>query len=618
MASLKERYDRKQRRKKFTEENWIKSGGLIGPGSSGLLPPKKGSQKEKPLSFSEKVTKYQKEAISSGRSTKTIGQAHTAFEKGYLGGQEYLDYLRGDQPKKESEVTKVKRKFTSPGDMEATLNQEQKVKLQTADAPPVRGQAPTVAPPTQGGDFAANMNQFMERFSVPEAPDYTDMLSALEERYDVQSYENELAELDREAENVAADLRSTADAQRGRGLGISVVEGRISEAERQARERLDYITRTRSYVADQLNSRYKMIDQFMKYGQQDYQNAVQSYQMQFNGAMKMMQMQQDYMQGQQNMYFKQRQLEMAEDENEMKKMQFAQKINTRQTNEARANLQVMYNMMGEGQVRPEDLSVQEATYIAKLELQSGFPPGFFSNIQTEMGDQYKMIGQGNKRVDVNGKEYYDMIMMDNQTGELVKNTVELGTNYYELARIKEQEAKAQKTAVEAGIKQEELKNLPYEKQLELMKGEAEVKSKYSTIQRNEYLNDQTRAMIEARGIDIQKKKLDMEIAAKTAPLEVAQAEAELESTISSTLRAEQEASEMTQEEQIQSAMGKVSKALQKSIEFKKKKNEGLVGPTRPEDLNKPRPEDYQEAKQLWQQQGLPLEKFEEEFGYLQP
>jgi hypothetical protein len=109
--------------------------------------------------------------------------------------------------------------------------------------------------------------------------------------------------------------------------------------------------RTKSVITDELNTKYNIISTLVNYKGLDYQDAVTSYDKEFN-----------------------------------RNLQIYDIISTKQDKAetaARANLQIYTNAVINGNIDYNGLSADEKLMIQKLEIQSGLPAGFISSIKKD-------------------------------------------------------------------------------------------------------------------------------------------------------------------------------------------------------------------------------------------
>ena len=141
---------------------------------------------------------------------------------------------------------------------------------------------------------------------------------------------------------------------------MGVIQGRISEEEQAAAERLDTIGRQKSRIVDQLNTTYSLINMYMTNMGLDYQDATAQYNTEFNNNLKMY----DIITGKER---------AARSDFESDRAM------------ASANLTTYTNAIMSGNLTYSSLSSDQKSMITKLEVQSGMPVGFISGLKMDPG-----------------------------------------------------------------------------------------------------------------------------------------------------------------------------------------------------------------------------------------
>jgi LysM repeat protein len=160
-------------------------------------------------------------------------------------------------------------------------------------------------------------------------------------------------------------VRAQRGIEEGKTVPMGVISGRISEEERVANIRLDELGRQQSRITDELNTKYNVISTYMNFMGLDYQDAVNRYQTEFETNLKIY----DLIAG-------------ARKE--------ARSIYEYEQTAARANLQTYANAITTGNMSYDNLDASQKLMIQKLEVQSGLPVGFISNLQMSAKD--KLLG----------------------------------------------------------------------------------------------------------------------------------------------------------------------------------------------------------------------------------
>jgi ethanolamine utilization protein EutP (predicted NTPase) len=202
----------------------------------------------------------------------------------------------------------------------------------------------------------------------PEPISRVEEFEKLRTQYGVSELEEYLVDLKAQEEYLYAETRARTGAERGKPVPMGVISGRISEVERQQGERIDLVRRLKATAIDQLNVAYNVISTYINYMGLDYQDAVDSYNSEFQrnlsiyGAITTARGQE---------------LDVAK---------FGYQIEQDQRNLAAANLQTMVNAITAGNISYNDLPADQQSLIRKLELQAGLPVGFTSNLKMSKED----------------------------------------------------------------------------------------------------------------------------------------------------------------------------------------------------------------------------------------
>jgi len=157
-------------------------------------------------------------------------------------------------------------------------------------------------------------------------------------------------------------IRKARGIEEGKPVPMGVIAGRISEQEKVSNERIDALGRQQSRLTDDLNTKYRLVETYMKAKELNYQDAVQKYDTEYKQSLQIY----DIIQGQ-------------------KKEARSEKESERDA--AKANLAVYSNAITSGNMSYANLSSDQLLTISKLEIQSGLPVGFISNLQMSPKDR---------------------------------------------------------------------------------------------------------------------------------------------------------------------------------------------------------------------------------------
>lgn len=231
----------------------------------------------------------------------------------------------------------------------------------------------------------------------PKAPSLVDTYTNLRSTYGITDMETNLNDLRKQARDIQALNQVQFDAETGKPVAMNVIEGRVSEEQKQNNQKLKSINDSISTITDSLTQKYGVIDSLIKYTGMDYENATNEYDKKFTQNLSLM--------------------------NTVKGI-----VDTEQSREdqrkddARANLQIIYNNLNTGGASVSTLSPDEKTTITKLELQAGLPQGFYSSIVSK-NPKSDILSTTTR--DANGTKYADVILR-NADGSLSTKTITLG------------------------------------------------------------------------------------------------------------------------------------------------------------------------------------------------
>ena len=192
----------------------------------------------------------------------------------------------------------------------------------------------------------------------PETLKRADEFEKLRTTYGVADLEKSLTGIKDQIEAEFGLVRQQRGIEEGKPVPMGVIEGRISEEEKQAQVRIDALGRQQARIVDELNTKYGVINQLMNFMGLDYNDAVKRYDDEFTRNLSMY----DIIAG-------------ARKE--------ARSAFEYDQTAARANLQIYANAAISGNITYENLSPEQKLMINKLEIQSGLPTGLISSIKKD-------------------------------------------------------------------------------------------------------------------------------------------------------------------------------------------------------------------------------------------
>lgn len=301
----------------------------------------------------EQARAKQAEIKASGRDT------NKSKEYGKL--EDYIKTLKPENYSEET-VASAKKKLatstqpltpeiSSSSDLGSFLNNYQNGAFSMADSNPEKRMAEikdTLEPDT----------------GLPALLNRTESFLNLRDEYNVTSLEEQLTGLDADIEAEVALLRTQRAQERSKPVAQNVIEGRISVEERTAQERVDFLSRQKNTIVNQLNTAYKVIEQIMNFQTLDYNDAVARYESEFNRNLQVYNIFREEQKDAKDTFFKLQDI-------------------------ARSNLQIIQNSITSGNLKFDDLPDSQKTLIQKLEIQSGLPSGFTSKLQ--LSDKDKIV-----------------------------------------------------------------------------------------------------------------------------------------------------------------------------------------------------------------------------------
>jgi len=212
---------------------------------------------------------------------------------------------------------------------------------------------------------------------VPTTLDRNALTEKLRTQYGVADLEGELNTIKAEEKDIQAKLREVTGAEEGKPVALNVMAGRISEEERQARTKLDYIANQKSAVVDELTTKYNIINTYVTNAGLDYGDAVKAYEAEFDRNVKV----QNLLSG-----FRQEAWTYATDA-----IKLNEQIKQNRVDTARANLTTVANAIKEGNLNMGDLPADQKLMIQKLEIQAGLPVGIIQAMKEKVDPKADIV-----------------------------------------------------------------------------------------------------------------------------------------------------------------------------------------------------------------------------------
>ncbi len=319
---------------------------------------------------------------SGGRFPALAGQLSTGEEafvseadKSFIAAQR----IKTPQPQTSSAVT-------------PSLNDFQNQLFQAVDAPRVKERTAEeiralVTPPVR-----------------PELLDRIGMFEDLREEQGIVALEAALNDLTAQEDEIVASARQRGQAEEGKPVALGVIGGRQTEIQRQENEKLDFVQRQKARVVDQLRTANNTVSLYMNLHELNYQDASERFNADFNANLQIYN------------------LITAQEERILEQFE-------RDRNHAKSNLQVYANAITNGNLSYSNLPVDQQLAINKMEVQSGLPVGFISDLRLSPKDSILYMNEKTGEALVIGE---DGNMQIQQTG--FRGSVGTGTKETESER----------------------------------------------------------------------------------------------------------------------------------------------------------------------------------------
>jgi hypothetical protein len=235
--------------------------------------------------------------------------------------------------------------------------------------------------------------------TAPAAPSFSADYEALRGTYGIADLEKRSVDLQAQQDAIIAETKTLTDAERGSSISAGTATGRIGEINRVQQEKLDAVVRQQNEVTNQLKVKTDVVSNIMQFKQLDYTSAVQLYDTKFSQSIQAIN------------------LVSGLDDKQKSDVQKSQ-------DDARANLQIIYNQLSSGGLSQSQITPQQRQQISSLETKAGLPMGFFSYIQDK--NPKSDIVSTTTRTGPDGYSYADVVVRDPATGALSVQSARLG------------------------------------------------------------------------------------------------------------------------------------------------------------------------------------------------
>lgn len=224
---------------------------------------------------------------------------------------------------------------------------------------------------------------------APTPPDQVETFEQLREREGIPAVESEIRSIQAEKAEIRATLRKFRP-RAFEGQEEAFALGRISEQERIAQERMDFLVRQEAVAVDKLNAKTRYIETVMELTQQDFENANAQYDRDFTAA-------------------KEIQSRLDQEEDELK-------------SDARAFLSSVGSLAKENGIEFGELTEPMKAEIQKKEIQAGYPEGTMEMFMREGFNPIATVDG----FDAGGNAITSFILTDENGNPFVAKTLRTG------------------------------------------------------------------------------------------------------------------------------------------------------------------------------------------------
>lgn len=239
-------------------------------------------------------------------------------------------------------------------------------------------------------DMTATKDLVAPDITKPTAPSLETTYNELRTTYGLTDLETSLTDLKNQERVLVEETNARKDYAESKPVALGVISGKQSEVDRQANKQLESLRRQQTYISDQLNTKYSIIQNLMTFRQTDYQNAMTAYNNEFTQNMSLL-----------STVRSQQQFEITEAD--------------KQKDNARADYTIFINGIKETGNGLKDITADQKTMLNKLEAQAGLPVGTYEMLLPKIGDQ-KLTSLGTANNSSGGQSAYFMTI-DKKTGK---------------------------------------------------------------------------------------------------------------------------------------------------------------------------------------------------------
>lgn len=269
------------------------------------------------------------------------------------------------------------------------------VEAQKANEPPVRNNAADLV---EVFKQATGKTGLVPDYTLPTAPNFEETFSQLRQKYGVDDLEATVNDLDTQEQELQAQLRISRNEELGKPVALNVIQGRVSEQERNFNERIDFVSRQKTRAINELKSANDTIENMMSLRKMDYDVAKGRYDTEFSQNIQLF--------------------------NTLKGVaEYQSSEEEKAADNARSNLQIIYNSIKDGGIDIASVDATTKAKISKLELQAGLPQGFYDSLAVKKPDA-KVLSTTTR--ESGGMKYADVIFQ-NADGSITAQNIKLGS-----------------------------------------------------------------------------------------------------------------------------------------------------------------------------------------------
>jgi len=229
---------------------------------------------------------------------------------------------------------------------------------------------------------------------APEAPSMADLYADQKKQLGIEPLETELANIDSDIENIQTQLFIAAEEAGEKLMSTGEISREKGALQKRAEREIALKQIEKSAISRQLNNKIDTLNMVMDLNQTDYANAANYYQQELKNTTAL--------------YNLLRGAETAEETRE-------DKVKT----DAQNNLTVITNSLKTNGIDYLSLTPEQQVTIAQMELQSGYPSGFTSQVLADNPEQ--TIKSTASRTDADNNTWFDVLMQDESGALSVKS-----------------------------------------------------------------------------------------------------------------------------------------------------------------------------------------------------